>query len=70
MVPNNRNGAIAALKINDTYMEYVVEMLNSKYQNTEIYDFEDNLQLWIDYIGDPMIIYMVQRRHMILERLF
>lgn len=53
VTPNNRNGAIAALKINDTYMEYVKEMLNSKYQNTEIYDFEDNLQLWIDYIGDP-----------------
>lgn len=53
VTPNNRSGAIAALKINDTYMEYVKEMLNSKYQNTEIYDFEDNLQLWIDYIGDP-----------------
>lgn len=51
--PNNRNGAISALKINDTYMKYVEEMLNSKYQNTEIYDFKDNLQLWIDYIGDP-----------------
>lgn len=51
--PNNRSRAIAALKINDTYMDYVEEMLNSKYQNTEVYDFEDNLQLWIDYIGDP-----------------
>lgn len=53
VTPNNRNGAIAALKINDTYMRYVEEMLNSKYQNTQTYDFEDNLQLWIDYIGDP-----------------
>lgn len=53
VTPNNRNGAIAALKINDTYIEYVEEMLNSKYHNTEIYDFEDDLQLWIDYIGDP-----------------
>jgi hypothetical protein len=34
-------------------MRYVEEMLNSKYKNAEIYDFEDNLQLWIDYIGDP-----------------
>lgn len=50
--PNNRSGAIAALKINDTYMGYVEELLNSKYQNTEVYDFEDNLQLWIDYIGN------------------
>lgn len=53
VTPNNRDGAIAALKINDTYMRYVEEMLNSKYKNAEIYDFEDNLQLWIDYIGDP-----------------
>lgn len=53
VTPNNRNGVIAALKINDTYIEYVEEMLNSKYQDTEIYDFEDNLQLWIDYIGVP-----------------
>ncbi len=53
VTPSNRNDAIAALKINDTYTEYVEEMLNSKYQNAEIYDFKDNLQLWIDYIGDP-----------------
>lgn len=53
VTPENRNDAIVALKINDAYIEYVEEMLNSKYQNTETYDFEDNLQLWIDYIGDP-----------------
>lgn len=51
--PNNRNGEIAALKIKDTYLEYVEDMLNSKYQDTQVYDFEDNLQLWIDYIGNP-----------------
>lgn len=50
---NNITGKIKALKIKDNFIEYVEEMLNSKYQNTEIYDFEDNLQLWIDYIGDP-----------------
>lgn len=53
VTPNNRSGAITALKINDTYMGYVEEMLNLKYQKTEVYDFENNLQLWIDYIGDP-----------------
>lgn len=53
VTPGNRNGAIAALKIKDTYIGYVEEMLNFKYQNTEVYDFEDNLQLWIDYIGNP-----------------
>lgn len=53
VTPSNRGGAIAALKINGEYEQYVEEMLNSKYQNVEVYDFEDNLQLWIDYIGDP-----------------
>ena len=53
VLPDNRNGAIAALKIKEAYLEYVEEMLNSKYQNTQIYDFGDNLQLWIDYIGNP-----------------
>jgi len=53
VTPNNRNSAIAALKINDKHIGYVEEMLNSKYRSTEIYDFGDNLQLWIDYIGDP-----------------
>lgn len=53
VTPRNRNSAIAALKISDEHIGYVEEILNSKYQNTEIYDFEDNLQLWIDYIGNP-----------------
>ena len=52
VTPNNRSSEIAALRIKDSCMEYVEEMLNSKYQNTEVYDFEDDLQLWIDYIGD------------------
>ena len=51
--PKNRNGAIAALKINDAYISYVEELLSSKYQNIKAYDFADNLQLWIDYIGNP-----------------
>lgn len=53
VTPANRNGAIAALKIRDTYTAYVEEMLNSKYKDTEAYDFGDNLQLWIDYMGNP-----------------
>lgn len=56
VTPDNRCGAIAALKINDTYIGYVEELLK-KYQNTEVYNFEDNLQLWIDYIGDPSRAY-------------
>lgn len=53
ITPKNRNGAIAALKINDAYISYVEDLLNSKYQNIKTYDFADNLQLWIDYIGNP-----------------
>ena len=52
VTPDNRSEAITALKINDTYVPYVKEMLDSEYQNAEIYDFKDNLQLWIDYIGN------------------
>ena len=53
VIPDNRKAAIVGLKINDTYLEYVKEMLASKYQCAEVYDFKDNLRLWIDYIGNP-----------------
>ena len=53
VTPVNREQVIAGLKINATYVEYVEEMLNSKYKNVNAYDFGDNLQLWIDYIGNP-----------------
>ena len=53
VTPNNRAGTISALKIKNAYRKYVEEMLSLKYQDAEIYDFEDNLQLWIDYIGNP-----------------
>lgn len=53
VTPNNRQSAITALKIKDTSMAYVNEMLDLKYKNVEAYDFKDNLQLWIDYIGNP-----------------
>ena len=53
VTPNNKNGVVSALKINDDHIGYVNEMMNSKYSIAQIYDFEDNLQLWIDYIGDP-----------------
>lgn len=51
--PDNRSGELAALKIKAEYVQYVEEMLNTRYNNTEVYDFKDNLQLWIDYIGNP-----------------
>jgi hypothetical protein len=53
MEPANRNDGIAALKIKDDYVAYVKETLIPKYQGIEAYDFADNLQLWIEYIGNP-----------------
>lgn len=53
VTPDNRKSALPALKINDAYREYVDEMLDSKYQRTEVYDFRDNLHLWIEYMGNP-----------------
>lgn len=46
-------GVVKAFNLPLNMVGYVEEILNSKYQNTEIYDFEDNLQLWVDYIGNP-----------------
>lgn len=52
ITPDNRKTAIAGLKIKDDRMKYVKAIL-LKYQQVETYDFKDNLQLWIDYMGDP-----------------
>lgn len=53
ITPANRTGELAALKINIKYIDYVNGMLEKMYAGVEVYDFKDNLQLWIDYIGDP-----------------
>ena len=53
VTPVNREGGLAALKINNEYLAYVNEMLEKTYAGAETYDFKDNLQLWIDYIGNP-----------------
>lgn len=55
--PNNVEGSLSAIKINDKYIPYVNEMLNKKYNKAEVYDFADNLKLWIDYIGKPDRMY-------------
>ncbi|MBQ6895545.1 MAG: AlwI family type II restriction endonuclease [Clostridia bacterium] len=54
MTPKNKNTSISALKIRNEYISYVEDVLNSKYQGVETYDFKDDLQLWIDYIGNPV----------------
>lgn len=53
ITPNNKDGKISALKIKDSYINYVEEILNSKYKGVETFDFKDNLNLWIEYIGNP-----------------
>ena len=53
VTPVNRAGSITAIKIKNSCLEYVNEMLNKKYKDINIYDFRDNLKLWIDYIGCP-----------------
>ena len=55
--PNNVEESLSAIKINDKYIPYVNEMLNKKYNKAEVYDFADNLKLWIDYIGKPDRMY-------------
>ena len=53
IAPKNLSKKIYALTINDQFKDYVREILDDKYCRAEIYDFEDNLSLWIDYIGNP-----------------
>ena len=51
--PENKTRSIPALRINEEYKDYVKEILDKKYNKAEVFDFADNLQLWIDYIGNP-----------------
>ncbi len=53
ITPDNRKTPITALKIRDEYLDYAREMIDSRYKQAEVYDFKDNLQLWIDYMGNP-----------------
>lgn len=50
--PNNKEKTISAIKIKNEDLDYVKNILDIKFKNIETYDFEDNLQLWIDYIGN------------------
>lgn len=51
--PDNSSHRISALKIKSKYLEYVSDIIENKYKNAEVFNFDNNLQLWIDYIGDP-----------------
>ena len=53
MTPDNLSREVTALKIKEDDRPYVEDMLKEKYRNANVYDFGDNLQLWMDYIGNP-----------------
>lgn len=49
----NTNKKISGIKIKDEYKDYVKKILDEKYKDFSVYDFKDNLDLWIEYIGNP-----------------
>jgi hypothetical protein len=54
--PNDGNDSklkINAIKIKEGFEDYVKDALNETYNDANVYDFEENLDLWIEYIGDP-----------------
>lgn len=51
--PENLDKNIQAIKIKDEYMTYAKEEVSSKYADVSTYNFSDNLDLWIEYIGNP-----------------
>lgn len=54
--PNNGNDSdlkISAIKIKEGFEDSVRKALNEKYNNSSVYDFGDDLDLWIEYIGNP-----------------
>ena len=54
--PNNdltQNPRIPAIKIKQGCTNVVEFICNEKYENAQVYDFKDDLYLWISYIGNP-----------------
>ena len=51
--PANRADRIAALRIRKGRETEARELLDVTFANARPYDFEKDLRLWIDYIGDP-----------------
>ncbi|KXI51974.1 MULTISPECIES: AlwI family type II restriction endonuclease [Bacillus cereus group] len=55
-IPNpgsSDSNKLPAIKIKDEQEVYVKEVLSSKYENSQVYNFGNNLKLWVDYIGNP-----------------
>lgn len=51
--PVNSNKSISAIKIKNNFIQIAENIVYKKYDNIEPYNFNDNLPLWIDYIGNP-----------------
>lgn len=50
---NDEGIKIQAITIKDEFLQYAKEVIETKYIDSKIYDFKDNLDLWIEYIGNP-----------------
>lgn len=53
VLPNNLNEKISAIAIKEKYKEYAKKIIYNKYTSMRTYDFKNNLDLWIEYIGNP-----------------
>lgn len=51
--PENLNRKIPGISIKTDSIHYVKKIINETYANIETYDFGNNLELWIEYIGNP-----------------
>lgn len=54
--PNYGNDSglkLNAIKIKEGYEDSVREILDETYNNASVYNFENDLDLWIEYIGNP-----------------
>lgn len=54
---NNCEHVIPALRVKNDYKDYCTNLFNIKYKGIRTYDYKENLELWIDYIGDPERLY-------------
>lgn len=50
--PVNKSKSLSCIKIKDKYISDIKQMLDS-YEYTEAYDFKCDVDLWIEYFGDP-----------------
>lgn len=49
----NSGEKVPAIAIKEDCKKYVNEIITSKYSESQIFDFKEDLDLWIEYIGNP-----------------